>query len=430
MEAATDTVRYNYRLRVKPGAELLLWREHYKALWIWNECVARSRRGEWFTDKDLTQHRRWHDWLWEGSVVVGQQVLRRFSAANGRRKFKSVKKELPSLNYTLRGFQIKDGQTQTPPQTRSSKSFPARKRKSRGKHKGKVGKHAPKQGKPQPLLCLANGITARIVMSREMPSKPKSVTVYQDSLGDWYASFVVQRAIVPASVATKGIDSTLGLDPGVSRIMTASDREYDLEHPEHGKKAAKKLATAQRKMARRKPKPGQKSSRGYKTAKKEAAKCHKKVARQRQDGHRKWAYGSCVAFESIALEDFKPKFLFKTTMARKAADAGIGSAKRELIFMARKFERNLVLIPPAYTSMTCSACDARTKHRLPLSQRVFECSECGLVMDRDENSANVMINRAGFNPAGVEEIRPRGIELTKATTAEASPNRHSEPGIP
>jgi hypothetical protein len=39
------------------------------------------------------------------------------------------------------------------------------------------------------------------------------------------------------------------------------------------------------------------------------------------------------------VEDFKPKFLAKTTMARKAADAAIGAAKRALTEMAAKHGR-------------------------------------------------------------------------------------------
>jgi len=32
-------------------------------------------------------------------------------------------------------------------------------------------------------------------------------------------------------------------------------------------------------------------------------------------------------------------------------------------------------------------------------------SACGAVKPRDKNSAQVMVNRAGFNPAGVDRVR-------------------------
>jgi putative transposase len=90
-------------------------------------------------------------------------------------------------------------------------------------------------------------------------------------------------------------------------------------------------------------------------------------------------------------------------MARKAADGAIAATKRALIEQVGKHNRHLVLIDPKYTTADCSNCGARAKHRLPLSQRTYQC---GLVAARDKNSAHVIHNRAGFNPAGVDRLRP------------------------
>ena len=108
----------------------------------------------------------------------------------------------------------------------------------------------------------------------------------------------------------------------------------------------------------------------------------------------------------IAAEDFKPKFLAKTTMARKAADAAIGAARRSLLEMAARHGRAVHLVDPACTTMDCSACGARAKSRLPLSERTYTCSACGTVLPRDKNSAAVMLARAGLNPAGADRARP------------------------
>jgi putative transposase len=59
-----------------------------------------------------------------------------------------------------------------------------------------------------------------------------------------------------------------------------------------------------------------------------------------------------------------------------------------------------------HTTTDCGNCGARAKHRLPLSQRTYRCEHCGHVAGRDKNSAHVILNRAGFNPAGVDGIRP------------------------
>lgn len=141
---------------------------------------------------------------------------------------------------------------------------------------------------------------------------------------------------------------------------------------------------------------------------------HKKVARQRQDTARKWAKKIVTDFDQLAVENFRPKFLAKTTMARKAADAAIGATKAALIEMGRKYGRGVHLVHPAHTTMDCALCGARTKHALPLSERTYTCTACGTVSPRDKNSARVMIIRAGLNPAGVEGGRPPGAPLPEA----------------
>jgi len=92
-------------------------------------------------------------------------------------------------------------------------------------------------------------------------------------------------------------------------------------------------------------------------------------------------------------------------MARKAADAAIGAAKRSLLEMAARHGRVVHLVDPAYTTMDCSRCGARAKSRLLLSERTYTCSACGVVLPRDKNSAAVMLVRAGLNPAGADRVR-------------------------
>ncbi|MFJ2477139.1 zinc ribbon domain-containing protein, partial [Streptomyces sp. NPDC087659] len=124
--------------------------------------------------------------------------------------------------------------------------------------------------------------------------------------------------------------------------------------------------------------------------------------------------------DAIAVEDFRPKFLSRTTMARKAADAAIGATKSALIEMGRKHARDIRLVHPAHTTMDCASCGARTKHALPLSERTYTCTACGVVSPRDKNSARVMLVRAGLNPTGADRVRAGGPLVPS----------QREPGIP
>ncbi|MEU6652789.1 transposase [Streptomyces sp. NPDC046900] len=396
-EAHTEVsghARYTFRVRLSATARRQLEAEWDRCRWIWNECVAKSKAvyqqaratGEKLTcgpaqlDKMLTEARRMTPWLAEGASVPQQQVIRDFAKSRakalkdikdrlpthrraGMPRWKKKREARPSLNYTRRGFRLDDGR-----------------------------------------LHLAGGIVLTVVWSRELPADPSSVRVYQDSLGHWYASFVLPTQVEPLSETGR----FLGVDWGVKETATTTDDAYDLPNAEHGKRAAQRLAKYQRMMARRRRPKGQPASAGYRQAQAQAAKLNKKVARQREDTARRWAKRVMRGHDGVAVEDFRPKFLAKTTMARKAADAAIAATKRALLEMGRKHARDVRLVHPAHTTMDCAQCGARTKHALPLSERTYACTVCGAVSPRDKNSARVMLVRAGWNPDGVEGVRPPG----------------------
>lgn len=388
------SARCTFRLRVSSTALTALLAEWGRCRWVWNECVARSRKahrdgekcGPAALDKMLTDARARNPWLGDGSSVPQQQSIRDFGKSRAKAQ-KDIKDRLPiaqragmprskkkrgtrpSLNYTKRGFRIKDDR-----------------------------------------LHLAGGIALTVVWSRELPSEPSSVRVYQDNLGHWYCSFVVAVEVEPLPQTGQAI----GIDWGVRETATTTNDDYDLPHAQHGKKAAAKLAHYQRQMSRRERPRNRPQTKGYRRAERQAAKQAKKVARQRQDTGRKWAKRVVRVHDSLAVEDFRPRFLAKTTMARKAADAAIGATKTALVEQSRKHDRVLRLIDPKHTTMDCGQCGVRAKHRLPLSERTYTCTACGASSPRDKNSARVMLVRAGFTPAGVEGVSPDRVQRGQA----------------
>ncbi|MFM9608977.1 RNA-guided endonuclease InsQ/TnpB family protein [Streptomyces niveiscabiei] len=393
--------RYTYRLRVSSTARTTLLAEWDRCRWVWNECVAKSRAvhahnrahpegkltcGPAQLDRMLTEARACTAWLREGASVPQQQIIRDFAKSRakalkdiekrlpmrqraGMPRPKKKREALPTLNYTQRGFRLRDGR-----------------------------------------LHLAGGIVLTVVWSRELPSAPSSVRVYRDAVGHWYASFVVATETQPLPATGR----VLGIDWGVRELATTTSDTHDLPHPQHGRKAQAGLTRYDRMTARRKPAKGQAASKGYREAKKWRAKTYAKIARQRQDTARKWAKRVVRDHDAIAVEDFRPKFLAKTTMARKAADAAIGATKTALIEMGRKHGRDIRLVNSAHTTMDCAQCGARTKHALPLSERTYTCTACGASSPRDKNSARVMLVRAGLTPAGAEGARPPGARLPEA----------------
>ena len=333
----TEKVRYNYRLRPGAEAERHLTRENGRSRWLWNQCIdtARTTRnsGEPITGKllsaTLTQLRSEIDWLAEGSQNVQEQTVRTYLKARrdafkvkgrGWPTFESKHRSRPSLNYTRNGFTLKTDST------------------------GKL------------RLKIAGGVMIPVVWSRQLPTAPTSARVFQDSLGHWYVSFVVEREIEPWEAPTEGTGSSIGIDWGVKTVATTTDPECDIKHAGYAKKAASQLGKYQRRMARRKPKPGQTSSVAYRKAKRDAAKAHRKVASKRLHDQRQAARKIVDRYDNIADENFTPKFMAKSRLARKAADAGIGQQRRLLAEYAARAERNHVLVNPAYSAQSCSVC--------------------------------------------------------------------------
>ncbi len=213
--------------------------------------------------------------------------------------------------------------------------------------------------------------------------------------------------VTAAPTATAGI----GVDWGVSTTATTTDSEFDLPYLGHRKRCAAEVAKAQRKMARRHSGKRGPQLRGYQRARREAARLHKRAARQTQHDSRVWAKRVVERHDLIAVEDFTPRFLARSPMARKAADAAIGAEKRELL--ERGAGRRVVLVRPAYTTMTCSGCFARAKQRLGLGERTFRCTACGHTAGRDRNAAGVILAVAERGHTRVDDIRqsdrlPRG----------------------
>lgn len=163
------------------------------ARYVWNACVERHKKHQpWLTSKDLTHMRatltnaEGEHWLRESSAVVQQGAIRDFWQAKSKsRNFKSAKTSLPSMNYARNAFSLKGD---------------------------------PATGKP--VLVLAGGARIPVVWSRELPSTPSSVRVYRDSLGHWYASFVVE-VDKPEPLPETG--KSIGIDWGVSRVATTTD---------------------------------------------------------------------------------------------------------------------------------------------------------------------------------------------------------------
>ena len=208
--------------------------------------------------------------------------------------------------------------------------------------------------------------------------------------GRWYASLTVEREEPAVRRAPKG--GAVGVDLGIKTLATLSDGTV-IENPRPLRKAERRLKMAQKALSRK-----VKGSRRRAKARAKVARLHARVANQRLDAMHKATTWLASTFSEICIEDLNTAGMVKNHhLAKAIMDASFGEFRRQLDYKTARTGATLHVIDRWYpSSKTCSKC-GRVKAKLPLSERVYRCDGCGLVMDRDLNAA-INIKVAGSAP--------------------------------
>lgn len=205
--------------------------------------------------------------------------------------------------------------------------------------------------------------------------------------GKWYACFACE---VPASEPLPATGQVVGIDVGISALITTSDgRKAD--NPNYYRAGQKRLRILQRRLAR--AKRGSKSRRKKLLA---VQRQHEHVANQRRDFAHKLSTELVRGYDGIALEYLRVRNMVRNHhLSKSILDSGWSMFRQFLTYKAASAGRVTAFVDPAYTSKTCSGCGAIFEH-LTLSDRWVEC-DCGLSLDRDHNAALNILSRAGWD---------------------------------
>lgn len=199
----------------------------------------------------------------------------------------------------------------------------------------------------------------------------------------WYLQCVVKNEPAPLPA----LNNAVGLDMGITYLVADSDGRM-VQNPKNLKKAATVLAKAQRRAART-----ENGSRRRRKAKRMVARHHERISNRRRDALHKIARHYTNTYQTIAVEDLKPANLVHNhTLARAIMDASWGMLRTLLTYKAEDAGRELIAVPPHYTSQRCSGCG--TLVLKSLSVRTHVCPTCGYVADRDVNAARNILNAA------------------------------------
>lgn len=379
-------LRYGFRLYPSAGQRVALARAFGCARVVYNDALyaretARAqglpipKLGE-LSRRLITEAKKSPEraWLGEVSAVVLQQSLRDLDAAyrnffdglNGKRprvgapRFKSRKDTRQTVRFTANArWAITPG--------------------------GKL--RLPKIG------------AVRVRWSRKLPAVPSSVTVVKDSAGRYFASFVVETG-GGEELAETATGPGIGIDLGLGHFAVLSDGRK-INAPRFLRRAEKRLRKAQRTLSRK-----EKSSSNRAKARLNLARVHAQVVDARREFHHQLSTKLIRENQAVAVEDLAVRGLARTRLAKSVHDAGWSTFVRMLEYKAARYGRALVKIGRFEpTSQVCSGCGVKDG-RKPLHVRVWTCSACGAVLDRDVNAAINIAQAAGL------AVSARGVQVS------------------
>ena len=214
--------------------------------------------------------------------------------------------------------------------------------------------------------------------------------------GRWRASFSVRQFVIPAPHAVRLRGPLVGVDLGVKHLATltmplvgVSDKHGHVENPQYLNAELIRLAKLNRQLSR-----CVKGSNNQGKLRIRHQRLYGRITRTRELHLHRLSTTLAGSFETVVLEDLNVAGMVKRSninttraLSRSILDASFYELRRQLIYKTEDRGHRVVVVNRFYpSSKMCSHC-GETKAKLALSDRVFECSKCGLSLDRDVNAA-------------------------------------------
>ena len=220
---------------------------------------------------------------------------------------------------------------------------------------------------------------------KEINGRIINATITKETTGKYYVSVIVEEDVIP----NKKVEPTsiVGIDLGVKDLITTSDGEkYDNE--KYIIKYEKRLKELQRKLSRQ-----EKGSQNYYKTKKKIAILHAKIRNARKH-HMINVVNKIVKEHDIIVSEKLQvkKMTHDNNLAKYILDASFYMICNLLEWKTKLLGKYYYQVDTYYpSSQICSRCEHKEPLIKDLSIRKYECTRCGLELDRDINaSINIM----------------------------------------
>jgi len=264
----------------------------------------------------------------------------------------------------------------------------------------------------------------RMYESLRFEGKLMSATVSRRA-DKWFVSICVevQDDVIPLVEVTR-IDEFIksenqatnptGIDMGLKKFLVLADGTT-IENPRFLKQFEKKIKRANKRLSRKiGSKKGQTKSNNFKKATLKLQRIYGKLVDVRDDFLHKTTNMLCRKYDLICLEDLNVKGMVRNKHLSKALlDACFGEFRRQVCYKATAVNFVGRFDP---TTKVCSRCGHHED--MTLADRTFQCSECGLVMDRDLNAAINILDKGQKSPCKIlRRVLPKVKSVEKKPLA-------------
>jgi len=195
----------------------------------------------------------------------------------------------------------------------------------------------------------------------------------------WYVSICCETTDIQPF---QSIDKAIGVDVGVRQYADSKGRFYEV--PRVYRSLERKLRRLQQSLSRKK-----KGSTNREKARIKVARCHLHIKNTRTDWLHKLTTDLIRNNQTIGIEDLNIKGMTKNHhLTKSILDAAFGEFSRQSKYKSLWYGRNLVIADRWFaSSKICSTCGAKTKQKLGLHVREWNCENCDTRHHRDTNAA-------------------------------------------
>jgi putative transposase len=411
-----QTIHQAYRFELDPNQEqrILLAKSVGASRYVYNWGLAKSQReyemtGAWprhsELKKQLVQLKRTEaPWLYEVSAHIGQQALVDLERAF-ERFFKSVTGEVPKVGRPR--FKRKG--------ERDSARFYEFRVFERHVQLPNIGRIRLKE------------------RTMKLKGRPIAATVTRRA-DRWFVSLTVERErSIPVPKQVRRPTDVVGVDLGLANAAVIHDGSTTrvIEPQRALRKNLAKLQRLDRKLARK-----QQGSRNRQKAKLQRARLHYRISCQRRNVLHQLSSSLARTKSVIVLEDLHVRGMQRNRrLALSVSDAGMGELRRQLEYKSEWDGSTLVIadryFPSTQLCSGCSCLNEQVKGFKGLRQRSFDCSACGLALDRDENAA-LNLQAYGLRELGIAPLPVDRREVTpdgEGGSGSTPPHRVKPPSL-